>query len=472
MKITLVNPRYTDIYGRYETAARKAVLACPPLGVLYVAAVLERNGHKVSIIDAEAELLSNSEIARIIEKNKPQVLGITSTTPTHHKAERLFSLSKKIDKQIITISGGPHPTVLPLETLETCNDIDFVVYGEGEKTIVELIAAVENNEDLSNIKGICFRKGGKIKKTPTRDLISDIDTLPFPARHLLKKDLYKWSVPGHGILPVTSISTTRGCPFSCIFCSQHLTFGKKVRYRTIDRVIEEIRDIISSGVSHLIFVDDSLTLNKNRTIDLCKKLMAEELNITWEGMTRVDLVDKNLLQLMKNAGFVRISYGIESGNPHILNCAKKGITLDQIRKAYEITESIGLEARSSAIFGLPFETQETVRKTIRFLKSVKCKQTYINIGTPFPGTEYYEMAKNGFGGLKLLTNDWREYRRWHNAVIEVNDLTKEDLIAWQRKAMLQFYLRPKQIFYNLKRAGLKAAIQNVSGFLRSFILGN
>lgn len=472
MKITLVNPRYTDIYGRYKTAARKAVLACPPLGVLYVAAVLERNGHKVSIIDAEAELLKNNAIVKNLEKNKPQVLGITSTTPTHYKAERLFSLSKRIDEKIITISGGPHPTVLPQETLQSCRDIDYVVYGEGEKTIVELIKAIEGNEELNDVKGICFRKGENIKTTQKRELISNIDTLPFPARHLLKKDLYKWSVPGHGIMPVTSISTTRGCPFSCIFCSQHVTFGKKMRYRTIDKVIEEIRDITSSGVNHLVFVDDSLTLKRNRIIDFCKRLKDENLDITWEGMTRVDLVDKKLLQLMKNSGFVRISYGIESGNPHILNGAKKGITLDQIRKAYEITEATGLEARSSAIFGLPFETQETVKKTIRFLKSVKCKQTYINIGTPFPGTEYYEMAKNGFGGLKLLTNDWREYRRWNNAVIEVNDLTKEDLIAWQRKAMLQFYLRPKQIIYNLKRAGLKAAIQNVSGFLRSFFLGN
>ena len=178
---------------------------------------------------------------------------------------------------------------------------------------------------------------------------------------------------------------------------------------------------------------------------------------------------KEMLKKMKEAGLIRLSFGVESGNPDLLEEAKKGTNLDQIKKAYELADSLGIETRMSIILGLPFETEETIKRTIKFMKGLKCEQAYVNIGTPFPGTEYYDMAKRGYGGLKLLTEDWREYRRWGNAVININDLNRKDLIKWQRRALLEFYLRPKQMIYNLRRAGLKAAIKNAISFIRSFI---
>ena len=469
MKITLIYPAYTEIYGDYKPAARIGVLY-PPLGLSYLAATLEREGHSVEIIDMEAELIGKEQLEKRIKETKPDIAGITSTTPIHHKADEIFHLIKSIDKSIATIAGGPHPTSLPIKTLEENQDIDIVVVGEGEKTVIELARKIEKNEDISTVDGIAYRKEAEIKITKQREMIQDLDWLPFPARHLLKQDVYVWSVPKKGIVPVTPIETTRGCPFKCSFCSQIVVFGNKIRERSVDNVINEIKEIKDRyKITHLVFYDDTLGLNKKRTIELCNRIIDEKLGITFEGMTRVNCIDEELIIKMKQAGLNRLSFGVESGNQDILNAIKKGINLEQIRNAYELVDKHGIETRMSIIFGLPFETKETIRKTIKFMKSLKCYQAYVNIGTPFPGTDYYEMAKHGYGGLKLLTHDWREFRRWGNAVINVNDLAKEDLIKWQKRALLEFYLRPRIIWYNLRRAGFKAAVKNVHGFVRSFI---
>jgi len=469
MKITLIYPAYTEIYGDYKPAARIGVLY-PPLGLSYLAATLEREGHSVEIIDMEAELIGKEQLEKRIKETKPDIAGITSTTPIHHKADEIFHLIKSIDKSIATIAGGPHPTSLPIKTLEENQDIDIVVVGEGEKTVIELARKIEKNEDISTVDGIAYRKEAEIKITKQREMIQDLDWLPFPARHLLKQDVYVWSVPKKGIVPVTPIETTRGCPFKCSFCSQIVVFGNKIRERSVDNVINEIKEIKDRyKITHLVFYDDTLGLNKKRTIELCNRIIDEKLGITFEGMTRVNCIDEELIIKMKQAGLNRLSFGVESGNQDILNAIKKGINLEQIRNAYELVDKHGIETRMSIIFGLPFETKETIRKTIKFMKSLKCYQAYVNIGTPFPGTDYYEMAKHGYGGLKLLTHDWREFRRWGNAVINVNDLAKEDLIKWQKRALLEFYLRPRIIWYNLRRAGFKAAVKNVGGFVRSFV---
>ena len=468
MNILFIYPTYTEIYGNYKPAARIGVLY-PPLGLSYLAATLERESHKVSIIDMEAELLKKEQLVKRIRKIKPDVIGISSTTPIHHNADELFRFIKKIDKNIITIAGGPHPTSILNKTLEQNKDIDMVVYGEGEKTIIELIDKLEKKKEIKDVDGIIYRKGKEIKRTKPRELIQDLDWLAFPAKHLLKQEIYVWSVPKKGIIPVSSIETTRGCPFKCSFCSQTIIFGNKMRERSVDDVIEEIKEIKNKHkINHLIFYDDTLGLNKKRTIEMCERIIDEKLDITFEGMTRVNCVDEELIKKLKQAGLNRLSFGVESGNQNILNAVKKGINLKQIRNAYKLIDKHKIESRMSVVLGLPFETEKTIRKTIKFIKSLKCYQAYINIGTPFPGTEYYEMAKQGYGGLKLLTDDWREYRRWGNAVINVNDLSKEDLIKWQKRALLEFYLRPKIMLYNLRRAGIKAAVKNVQGFVKSF----
>ncbi|MBW2996313.1 B12-binding domain-containing radical SAM protein [Candidatus Woesearchaeota archaeon] len=466
MKVILIYPEFTDIYGRYRSAAKVGVVY-PPLGLMYLASSLEQGGHDVKIIDTEVDGLSKQEIVKIVVREKPDVVGITSTTPIHHKAIELFKVIKEADSSIMTLSGGPHPTSLPEDTLKECAEIDIVIIGEAEETIREVC----DSKKLSDIKGICYRKNGKIKFSGERELIKDLDKIPLPARHLVKNKKYLWSVPKKGIIPITPVMTTRGCPYKCIFCSQLVIFGNCMRYRSVDNVVKEIDEIVNKyKINHLVFYDDTLGLNRKLTYELVDAIKKSGLEFTFEGMTRVNIIDRELLQKLKSIGLNRLSFGVESGNQHILDASKKGITLEQIKKAYELTSELGIETRMSIVLGLPFETKKSIEKTIKFMKSLECYQAYVNIGTPFPGTEYYDMAVKGYGGIKLLTKDWKEFRRWGNAVIEVNDLKRDDLIKYQKKALMNFYMTPRRVVYNLRRAGIKAAVINSVSAAKSLLL--
>ena len=463
MKIILFNPPYSDIYGDYKPAAKVGV-NYPPLGLMYLAAVLKKD-HSVLLEDLEVNQWKEQQIKDYLIKTTPDMVAIGSTTPTHHSAEAIFKIVKQTNHNIITVAGGPHPTVLS-EEVTTNPHIDFVVRGEGEITIKELCAGLPNKE----IKGLSFIKDGILCHTPDREMLDDLDRLPYPARKSLNQNDYQWSVTGEGFKPVTPITTTRGCCFNCSFCSGHLTMGKKIRYRSVYNVIGEIKQIHKMGINYLVFEDDTFGVNKQRTYELLDAMAELPFKIKCEGMTRANLATEELLTKMKQAGFVRLSFGIESGNQQLLNNVKKGTKLDDYQKAFKLAKRLGFETRGSIIIGLPGETVQTIKNTISFIKSLDLYQVYINIGTPFPGTEYHTQAKEGFGGLKLLAGDWREYRRWGGAVIECNDLTAEDLVKWQRKAMLSFYLRPKIIWYNLfRRAGFKANFINGISFLLSFI---
>ena len=445
MKVLLINPSYTHIYGNFAPAAKVGVLH-PPLGISYLAANINTN-HQVKILDMEI----NPDIDGTIKSFKPDIVGVSFSTPLYNQALDLFKHIKELDKNIHTIAGGPHPTTLP-DSVISSSYVDTVLPGEGEIAI---------NKFLDNpTKGIL----------PREPLVQDLDTIQFPARHLLENDKYLFSVPGKGTIPLTSFASSRGCSFQCTFCSAHLMFGRTVRNRSIKNCIEELKEIKNKyNINHLSWIDDTLGVDKKRTFDLMDEMIKENIDLTFEGYTRVNVMTKELLEKLKKAGLVRLSFGVESGNQEILNTIKKGINLEQIRKAYEIADEVGIETRMSIIFGLPGETEETIKKTIKFMKSLKCNQAYVNVLVPFPGTEVYEDAKKGTGGLQLLTEDWKEYRRWGNAVINVNDLSAQDLIKWQRKALLSFYLRPKQIYYHIRRAGLKSFYSNGMAFVKSFV---
>ena len=346
---------------------------------------------------------------------------------------------------------------------------DFAIIGEGEETLLELVNNLGDKESHKDIAGLAFRANGNVIINGPRPPLSDLDTLPIPDRRLLDLDNYTFSIPKKGIDRWTLMMTNRGCPFSCIFCAARTIWGAKIRYRSIPRVLDEIKEIVNDlNIKHINISDDTLTLTQERTKELCQAILGEKLEFTWEGMTRANTVDEKLLQLMKKAGLVRLSFGIESGDPEILEKMKKGVSLGDIITAYELTNKLGIETRGSVMIGNAFETKESLKRTLKFIRRLKgCMQMYINIATPYPGTELYHMAKRGEGGITLLTEDLTEFRRYGNAVMQVNDLNRKDLIRWQKIGFWMFYLTPRRIIYNLKRAGLRAAIRNVIGFIRS-----
>jgi len=475
LKILLINPPAIEAYGKYKAAAKVGASPQMPLGILYIASALNKAGHKVRVIDCDIDEINIDGILKETEKEQPDILGVTVTTPIFTSGKTILQKIKEKYPKIKTFIGGYHFTALPKQSMNQ-SKADYGFYGEAEATATELAnylgeCKAKNKKPelkkLKTIKGILFFDKGKLVINKKRPMIRNLDRIPFPKREFLRYKKYLWSVPGKGLVPVTSITTQRGCPFQCIFCGTQTIFPG-VRFRTTKNVIEELEYLVNElGITHLQFQDDTLTLNKKKTEDMCNEIKKNGLKFTWEGYTRANTIDEELLKLLKSVGLVRLSFGVESGNEQILKAIKKGVKKEDYVKAYQLCNKLGIETRCSLMIGHPFETKQTVKETMKFANSLKCYQAYINITTPYPGSELLELARQGYGGINLLTENWEEYRRYGNSVMQMNDLTVQDLIKLQKWAYKKFYLRPHIIWYNIRRAGPKAAILNGIAFFKS-----
>jgi radical SAM superfamily enzyme YgiQ (UPF0313 family) len=469
MKILLVQPPWAGVYGTYADVA-KITNSYPPLGICYLSSVLKKQGHKTKIIDAEIEKIPIDQIIKQAEEFRPDVVAITSTTPIFHFAGQIASLAKERLGAPVII-GGAHVTALPVETIRE-GVFDCGVAGEGEGVINEVVERLVGKKPLSDLEGVVYRQGDEIAYGGGLAKPMDLASIPWPDRKGLRLDRYLFSVPKKGLVKFAPIMTTRGCPFKCIFCSAPGVFGKKVRTRPINDVLDEMAYIVNDPkIDHLIITDDTLTLDHSRIYQLCDGIAKRNLRFTWEGWTRANTINENVISAMKKSGLVRLSFGIESGNPFILDKIKKGIKLEDLIKGYRIAKKSGLETRGSVMLGHPYETKKTLQDTLNFLKKLKyCDHMHISITTPYPGTELYQMVLSGEGGIKLLTSDFAEFKRYGDSVIEVNDLTREDLIRYQKRAFKLFYLKPSRILYNITRAGLKSAFTNGWAFAKSILL--
>lgn len=427
MKTILINPPQNTKYPQ------------PPLGLASIAAVLEQKGHHVEIIDANALQLSEREI---VEKVKgADVICITAMTPTVYSAIRIAKEIKKENPDQIMILGGPHATILPEETLNKVPEIDMIVRGEGEKTMVELFEALENNKDLHNINGLTYRNNGIISSTSEPSIV-DLDSLPFLAYYLLPIHKYKLHPPHGRKLPYIAMMTSRGCPYNCIYCSKPI-FGQKFRAQSPERTIDEVEYLIDKfKIKEIVFYDDSFTLNKKRILQLCEEIHERKIDVLWSCETRVDLINEELLKAMKKAGCYMIAYGIETGNQMILNNLRKRITTEQIRYAIELTHKAGIQSVGYFMFGSPWETPDTIRETIDFTKSLKLDFAQFSVMIPFPGTDIYELyLKSGHE-----TANWDDYiyaslKSANTPVFETRLLSKEELQAWNARAYKEFYFR-------------------------------
>jgi len=439
---------------------------------MYLAGGILKAGSDCRIVDMVSQQISMENLIEIIKDYKPGLVGISTTTPVYNNAKYVAKTLRKNFPDLVLAMGGVHPTISGKEVMEECPELDFIACGESEFLIQEVILCLESNKSLKGITGVIYRDEDKLIENPKRPLIENLDEIPKPARHLLDPDLYQHSIPGKGFERYASIFTSRGCPFKCIFCSQHTMYGRRVRWHSIDRVIDELEYIVHDlNVKHIIIMDETLTLNKKRLLSLCEEINNRKLKFTWEGWTHVSTVDEEILKAAKSSGLIRLSFGIESGDQEILKIIKKGITLDQVRMAYKIAHKIGIETRGSAMLGHPYETRETAWQTIKFLRSIKeCQQIFLNVACPYPGTELHHCAITGKGGMKLLTTDYSKYKRYGDPVIEVNDLSAKALKRLQTIGLLYFYLTPKRIFYNIvKRSGFKAGIINGFAFFQGIL---
>ena len=293
----------------------------------------------------------------------------------------------------------------------------------------------------------------------------DLDSLPFPARHKLSYSKYVFEVPGKGIVPVASITLTRGCPFKCVFCSEPLNAGKKLRVRSVKNILDEISEVKGElGIDHFYMLDSNLTLNRKLIEDFCHELINRKVKISFEGQTRANLIDEPLLRLMKKAGLIRLSFGLESSNKKVLSLIRKEVELEAIRDAFRLCKKLKISAFCGAMMGNPGDTKETILETARFIRSIpEIRYSPLPIAIPYPGTELLEMAKNQLHGLKLVENDYKKYNRYAGGVMEVDGMKPAELVKLQRKALVLTHLSFSKIsgliqhfgFFILLGTGLK-----------------
>jgi len=466
MKIILLYPKWTSEYGLFGSFAKKAGVY-PPLNLAYLAQIAENLGHKVKIIDGEVE---NMPLERMIEETsafEPNIIGITATTPFFHLAGELARGLKEKIKEVPILIGGPHITVLKEEAFSSSFDYGFI--GEADTSFPLFLERYEKGEDISGVKGILFREKGNVRFTGETDPIYDMDSLPLPARHLLKMDKYKIGTL-QGIKNFAPIMTVRGCPFRCIFCSTKV-FGKRFRKRSPKLVAQEMKSIIDKyNIKHFIFLDDTLTLDKSHILEICD--LIKGFGITFEGSTRANLIDEELVSKMREAGLIRISFGLESVDEKIREIMKKDVPLESYIAANKLTNKYGIETLNSCMIGLPGETIETIKKTLSFLRDSKeIKQANISIAVPYPGTELYEMAKKGERGLKLLIDNFSKFRRYNCATMQVGDLAPEDLIDLQNQAFSSIYLAPWRWKPMFKKSGIIGSLLTVLRLIKTIIKG-
>ena len=451
MKIVLVFPRWTTNYGIATYFARRASV-WPPLNLTTLAAIAEEKGHEVKIVDGQVENMSLPKTIEQIAAFKPDIIGITATTPFYHIASELAKELKHLDSKTPLVIGGPHITILGEKAFSSFWDYGFI--GEADKSWPLFLERYQNGEDISSVKGILYRDNGQVRFTGMPDIVENLDLIPFPARHLLKMDKYKLGTL-QGRKHFTSIMFSRGCPFRCIFCSNNL-YGHRVRRRSVQLVVDEISSVVTQfNIRHFYFADDNLTLNRDYILEMCDLIDKEKLSITFEGSTRANLIDEELIARLVKSGLIRLSFGLETVDPEMRRIMKKEVPLESYTIANRLTNKYGVETLNSVMIGLPGETRETINQLLSYLRNARdIQQANCSIAIPYPGTELYEMAEKEEGGLRLMTKDFLQYRRYGSAGMSVGDLSPDDLIELQNDAFVSIYAAPWRIKPMLKKMGI------------------
>jgi len=441
LRVLLINPG-----SRLPIETRTS----PHLGLAYLGAVSERRGDEVRICDLDVE---EGPISQVVAEYGPDLVGITANTIQIRSAWGAAGEVKAV-REVPVVLGGPHPTVLPEESLAEPG-VDMVVRGEGEATWVDLCDHLEREAPLEGVPGLSFTDDGRrVIHNPDRAPIADLDTLPYPAYHLFRTDRYTNLQPAidHREGAALSILTSRGCPYRCVYCSQ--IGPRKWRMRSPENLVDEWRWLVRNhGATEIGVLDDSFNIDRQRVLDLCDRLIGEGLNrVPWIMINgiRANLVDEELLGRMREAGCIRTAFGVESGNQEILDrVIDKHQTLDQVREAFRAAKAVGMETIGFFIIGLPGETEKTMDDTIRFAIELDPLVANFSMATPFPGTELERLVREKG---RMLVEDWDDFAFFENKPsFEMEGLSAELVERKWQEAYRRFYLRPSRIFRIIRR---------------------
>jgi len=455
LKIAFIMPHWTTVFGEFSQVAQKAS-SFPPLNLAMLAAVVEQAGHRAMIIDAEIEGIDVQETIQRLREFEADLVAFTATTPIFHISSD-WAAQVRDALGLPILIGGFHVTLFGESVF--LDQFDFAFIGEADVSLQRFLERFSTDRIFDDIKGLLFRRDGKIISTGPAEPASDLDSLPMPARHLLKMDRYHVGTL-KGRLNYTSIIASRGCPFKCVFCTNRIG-GVRVRQRSVGNVLAELQHVVAtSTVRHFYFVDDVLTLNRAYTLELCQRIIESGLRITFEGSTRANLLDEELVAAMKQAGLIRLSFGFETADEEIRAIIKKEVPLESYTVANRLANKYDIETINSVMLGLPGDTRESINGTINYLRSAReLKHASFSIAMPYPGTELYEMALKGDHGLKLLTQDFSKYQRYGSAVLEVNGITAAEMLRLQKIGLFKIYSVPWRLLPVLRRMGFRVLLR-------------
>jgi len=444
-KILLINPPTGNYIrdDRCQAPVKYVAILRMPMDLAYMAATLKQIGIICKIKDYPAEKGTIMSFRNDLQEFNPNALVVSTTTPTILKDLKIISLAKKILPNIITIAKGAHVTVKDKEVLEKCPELDIVIRNECELAIQDIAGELnKKNPSLKKITGITFRNKNNIIRNPDRKPLENLDLLPFPARELIKNELY---IRPDTKKPQTTIQTNRGCPGACTFCLVKVVSGNKILSRSPINIADEIEECIEKfNIRDFYFRADTFTWDKDWMISVCKEILKRKLKINWCSNSRVNTLDEERIKWMKKSGCWMLGLGIESGNQEILKKMKKGITLKQIEEAVRLCKKHKIKIFAFFVIGYPEDTKETIMDTIKFAKKLNCDFTEFNTCYPYPGTEIYKLGKD-----KLFSDEKLYGKDQYGASIPSFSLSAEEITLLRDKAEKEFILRPEYIIKTL-----------------------
>jgi radical SAM superfamily enzyme YgiQ (UPF0313 family) len=416
MKILLIYPYWLEERVNTED------VVVPPIGMYYVGAVLKENNYDVEILNWCKINETPEKISEILLEKKPDVIGFSILQANRWGGIEIARIAKQIDPKVKIVFGGVSATFLWEHFLTHFPEIDYVVIGEGEYTFLHLVRCIEKKEyeHIENIRGIAFKKDGKVVRTKPAEYIQDLDQLPVPAKYFEYQHL----------------SLTRGCPGKCTFCGSPKFWGRKVRFHSVDYFVEELELLYKKGINFFYFSDDTFSVNKKRVIEICKKILKKNLRISWNAISRVNYMSEQVLSWMRKAGCIQISYGIESGSEKIRAYLNKKITTVEIEKTFDITLKYGILPRAYFIYGSPGESRKTIQESIDLIKRIKPLVIYSSVLSLFPGTALYSQYKK----KSNLSEDI-----WLNRIEDIKyfetdaKLSREAVISFGKKLRTTYY---------------------------------
>jgi anaerobic magnesium-protoporphyrin IX monomethyl ester cyclase len=423
------------VYPFFHPANDNSIFRFPPLGLGYIAAVLERIGAEVTLIDCTFQKQEQA-IAQAVNAH-PDIVGFYCMFSMKKTALELAqNLRAQLGQGCLFVVGGPLPSWAPESFLGV---FDVVAVGEGEQTMPELVQCVAEHKPMSGVNGLVYRDGDQTVHTAPRAFVADLDNLPFPTRNRFDNDAYKKYYRKNFHYTTTSMITSRGCPFNCDFCSRPI-FGTDMRTRSVSNIVDEVEQIADLGYDRVWFADDCFTLNNKHLTAVCEELAGRHLDVGWECLSRVDTMNADVAAAMKRSGCIRVFFGIESGNDSVLGIMNKRITTEQAQHAVTTAKAAGLKVGAFFIVGYPGESDKTVLDTIRFASKLPLDYLSFTLPYPIPGTPLYERVK----GDGVSIDDWEEpknYRLIRHKLLYASGFSEGKLKFAIMKAQAQFYGR-------------------------------